>query len=52
MRDRVVTEQALAESDPRPVWHSPRVERIDVKRTLLSGGSFTDGVVSTAVPTG
>lgn len=31
------------EKDPRPAWHAPEIDTIDLKCTLISAGSTFDG---------
>ncbi|MBI5301187.1 MAG: hypothetical protein HY868_03550 [Chloroflexi bacterium] len=33
----------LVTDTSKPMWHAPTVTRIDIKRTMFGGGSFTDG---------
>lgn len=36
-------EQGVNEPQSMPTWHAPAITHIDIKRTLLDAGSFSDG---------
>jgi hypothetical protein len=40
-----VEQSSETQSTPQATWHRPTLTRIDIKRTMLGSGPFTDGEI-------